>query len=369
MTEKIVLTLTKHPLWGHVLQPVLVEENEYGKLEILEYADSKSSGFSQLNELSKEIILLSEKISDTTLMENYSKEKEKTIAAFHRKVKKEMIDETIRPYIEKLQHQILLILNESELPLYVRENVKIRNLYETNLAVLPTEYAKVVFNFTKEEEENACIHYSLRIKWQDEELDLFSQPYFQLSSEPAALVINKKVLLFNDIDIKKLIPFFTKREINIPLSYEKAYIKTFIKNCVENHEVISEGIDIHKIEPKKKAQLLLDTDSDNMPVLNLTLNYEEYEYQLDDLSGRIVQPVEHDGKTALTWFNPDKEWENKLICILLENGLEKTGPSHFSLKKNKTEILIAKQIKNMTEWIRKHTEVMEHFEFNHEMTA
>ena len=252
MTEKIILTLTKHPLWGYILQPVLVEENEYGKMAILEYADSQSSGFHLLDDLSKEIIQLSEKISDTTLMECFSKEKEKTITAFHKKVKRETIEVSILPYIKDIQNQILTKLTKAKLPLYFRENVKIRNLYETNKVIVPNDYSKAIFNF-KKEEENSGIQYSIHVIWQHEELDIFSQTYIPLCSEPAALVINKKLLLFNDIDIKKLIPFFSRREIEIPISYEKTYIKTFIKNCMKNHEVITKGIDVREITPHKKA--------------------------------------------------------------------------------------------------------------------
>ncbi|MDD2612695.1 MAG: hypothetical protein PHR38_07905 [Bacteroidales bacterium] len=252
MTEKIVLTITKHPLWGYILQPVLVEENEYGKMAILEYADSQSSSFHLLDDLSKEIILLSEKMSDITIMECFSKEKEKTIAAFHKKIKQETIEFSILPYIEDTQSRILTILKKTELPLYFRENVKIRNLYETNQVVVPNDYSKAIFNFKKEDKDSG-IQYSIHVIWQDEELDIFSQTYIPLCSKPAALVVNKRLLLFNDIDIKKLIPFFSRREIEIPISYESTYIKTFIKNCMENHEVITKGIDVSEITPHQKA--------------------------------------------------------------------------------------------------------------------
>ncbi len=363
MTEKIVLTLTKHPLWGNLLQPVLVEVNDYGTLTILEFADSKSTGFGQLNDLSKEILLLSEEMTDTALMANFSKEK--TIAAFHKKVKPDVVENLIRPFIEQIQRKMVLLLSESKLPFYVRENVKIRNLYETELATVPEDFTKVTFHFAKEEE--SCIHYSINIEYQDEELDLFSKQYSLLSSEPAAIVINKKLLIFEDIDIKKLVPFFTKREIEIPLSYETTYIKTFIRNCLENNEVMSEGIEIKEIKPAKKAELSIETDSNNMPVMKMTLSYEKNEYPLDFNSKKIVQVVEKDGKASLKWFHPDKEWEKTLIGKLLKGGMEKTGPQHFSLKKNKTEYLIADQIKNMADWMAKHKDVMKHFEFNQEL--
>lgn len=365
MTEKIVLTLTKHPLWGYILQPVLVQVNDYGMLAILENADSKSTGFAQSNELSKEIVLLSEKMADTTLMETYisPKEKIKTVAVFLRKVKPEVIEKSIRPFIEDIQHQMLVLLEQSELPLYIRENVKMRHLYDSNLAEISKEPTKVRFKFQKnEEEENPCIHYSLRVKFNEEEIDLFKKPYFQLCSDPAALVIDRKLLLFDDIDIKKLKPFFLKEEVEIPVSYENTYIKTFIRNCLENHDVIIEGIDVHEVDSSKKAEMSIDTDDNNMPILKVTLKYGENEYPLDHTIKKVVETVETDGKASLKWFCPDKEWEKSLIAKLLRGGLEKSGPQHFTLKKNKTEFLVSKQIKNIEDWMALHKEVMKQFE-------
>jgi len=365
MTEKIVLTLTKHPLWGYILQPVLVQVNDYGMLAILENADSKSSGFAQSNELSKEIILLSEKMADATLMETYinPKEKIKTVAVFLRKVKPEVIERSIRPFIEDLQHQMLVLLEKSELPLYIRENVKMRHLYDSNLAEISKEPAKVVFKFQKNaEEETPCIHYSLRVKFQDEEIDLYKKPYFQLCGDPAALVIDRKLLLFDDIDMKKLKPFFLKEEVEIPISYENTYIKTFIRNCLENNDVIIEGIDVHEVDSSKKSEMSIDTDANNMPILKITLKYGENEYPLDHTIKKVVETVEKDGKVSLNWFCPDKEWEKALIAKLLRGGLEKLGSQHFTLKKNKTEFLVAKQIKNIEDWMALHKEVMKQFE-------
>lgn len=365
MTEKIVLTLTKHPIWGFILQPVLVKENEYGMLAILEYADSKSTGFAQLNELAKQIVLLSEKYADTALMEAYisPKEKVKTVAVFHKKVKPELIEGTIRPFIEDIHRQMLQLLKGSELAFYIREKVNIRHLYESDLAIIPNEAPKVVFHFRKNEEDS-CIRYSIRVSADGENIDLIGKTSILLCSEPAALIMDDRLLLFENIDLKKLKPFFLKEEVEIPSSYENTYIKTFVRNCLENNEVVAEGIDIQEVDSSKKAEMIIEPDSTNTPVIKVTLKYGENEYPLDHNVCKVVETVESEGKAGLKWFCPDKEWEKTLIAKLLRGGMEKVGPNHFTLKKNKTEYLVTKQVKNIEEWMSQHKEVMTMFDFN-----
>ena len=83
MIEKIVISLSKHPMWGYVIQPLLVSENEYGTNAILEFADSHTAQYGDLNEAGKQLILLAESISDAQLMRLYSKEKNIEIGRAH----------------------------------------------------------------------------------------------------------------------------------------------------------------------------------------------------------------------------------------------------------------------------------------------
>ena len=103
MNETIVLTLTPNPAWGFILQPEVVEIKEEGWLSLREPANSKSHSLESMNEAAVKIVRLFEKYSDKTLMENYSKEK--SIVAFLKKVKPEVIESDIRPYIEGYQRK------------------------------------------------------------------------------------------------------------------------------------------------------------------------------------------------------------------------------------------------------------------------
>jgi len=131
MNEKIVLTVTTHPLWGHVFQPVIVIKEPSGALTITEIATELSSQGFQINETSQKILALTTSYSDRSLMKNYSREK--TLKEFHATVTPDIINNYIRPCIEGYHRKIVRLLHSSGMPLYLRDGVKNRSLWSKNL--------------------------------------------------------------------------------------------------------------------------------------------------------------------------------------------------------------------------------------------
>ena len=363
MIEKLIITITSHPLWGRILQPVLIQEESTGFLSIQENVNTKSPLFSKLDSQSMEIVQLAEKISDKSLIKSYSKEK--TIVDFHKKVTPETIENLIRPCIESYQKKIINILCKSDIPLYVRESTKIRMLYDTDRVIFSDNSAQAVFNFIKN--EDSSIRYFVHVKWENEELNLNAKSYYVICSKPAVLVVENKLLIFDDIDIKKLIPFFSKTHIDIPAASVDNYIRKFVLNCVESYEVKSEGIDIHQIKPNRQATLSLENDLNMAPVLTLNFKYGERLYPLDTPNKKIVFAETHNGETSLSWFYPDKEWELSLKKMLIEGGLKKSGLNQFSLdQKDETESREPEDVSTMVDWIRQHQDILKNFNFTQE---
>ncbi len=359
MVEKLVITLTKHAYWGDILQPVLVREEITGALSILEIVGQTSSFFPHLNDPSKSIVKLAEKISDKALMKIFSKEK--FIADFHKTVAPERIEKYIRPYIENVHRKIIALLIDTQLPLYIRDGVRTRGLYDTDKVTVSDALSQAVFHFKKDQETG--LHYSIRLKCQEEEIDLHATSYFVLCSAPAIVVVNRKLYVFNDIDIKKLLPFFSKKQIDVPASSEKTYIKTFVRNCLEKYEVNAEGIDIQHINPEKKAILVLESDWNKEPILLLNFQYGAKRYMMDEPDRKIVFDEERDGQTGLSWFYFNKPWENSLIHLLLENGLKRSNINHFVIKKVHEDNTF-ENIASMVEWLREHADLLRQFEFS-----
>jgi SNF2 family DNA or RNA helicase len=363
MIEKLAITLTEHALWGPILQPVLVSEEPSGYLSIQEILISRSSFFPQLIDSEKEIVQITEKVSDKALMKSYSKEK--ILVDFYKKVSPETIERYIRPAIENAHRKIIGIIQHSSVSIYLRAGVKIRVLYDTDKVLTLKKPSQVIFNFHKD--SDLGLRYFISLKNENEEFDLYSKTYHSLCNVPAVLVIDHMLHTFSDIDVKKLIPFFTKRHIDVPASAEKDYIKKFIRNCVEKYDVNSVGIEIREIKPDKSAVLSLTNDLNMWPVLNLNFKYGDRLFPIDSPNKKNVFAIERKADTSLSWFYSDKEWENSVIDILLENGLEKAGINFFSTKKTEEDFSSADNYTTMIEWLQHHSELLKHFEFTQKL--
>jgi len=361
VVETIIITLTPHTKWGYILQPVVVAVEKEGWLSIKEVAGIKSPALSGMNEASKEIVRLSCNYSDKTLMKSYSKEK--ITSDFHKTVTQKTIELYIRPCIEGYQRKILKLLHASDMPFYIRKNVKDRTLYQQDKICISNGYSSAIFYFVKD--ALSGLRYFIHIgEGNQEEIDLFRKSYYVVCQDPAVFVIDNKLLVFQDIDAKKLMPFFTKKQIDVPVLSEAKYLKTFVLNCLVNYSVKAEGLDIRAIEPEKRATLMLENNWNNVPVLILAFYYDKKKVPIDHPVKKIVLVDESDGNVSLSWFYPDKRWETEQIGRLLENGLVQNGLNHFALSNNQNIETSDEDMHCMIDWIREHPDVIRHFDFS-----
>ena len=361
MNEKIVLAVSTHAKWGAILLPVLVEEQASGELRILEIAQKSFSGLPNLAESICEIISLTERYADSALMKNYSKEK--TVREFYASVTENTIENYIRPLIERCHQKIVRLLIESGIPMYDRSNSKNRVFRQSDQILVPGQASSVIFTFEKDEKS---FRYFLQIDGEQGLIDLYARNCTVLCREPAIIVSNKELCWFKDIDVKKLIPFFSKKAIIIPLTSERTYMKTFVRNCVRNFQVNVSGLDVRQIQPIKEAFISLENDWNLRPTLMASLGYEGKKYPLDHTNQKIVLTEDHDQQVSLRWFYPDKIWEKQLTDLLTGNGLRQTGPNSFALPENSSRSPEEEKYELM-DWLRVHKEVTATFHFSQKL--
>lgn len=357
--EKLILTIIEQPHWGYVIQPVWVSEDAPNSLSILEIADTKSSYFNSLTTEQQDIIKYADGYSVKKLMKNFSKEK--NTANFLKTVTEKTIETYIRPCIERLHKKIMDLLPQSELDVYFRENVKKRTLFDFEKIYTSDKTAQVIFNFDKH--ENEPLSYHISIKWQDFDIELHNKFYAVLCNDPAIVLIDNNLVVFEDIDAKKLIPFFSKEYVSIPASSEKAYIEKFVVNCFKNYQTNIQGIDIHEINVECTALLSLTNGWDLLPVLSLEFEYAGNRYPIDSSDDKKVFALTSNNKTSLYWFYKNKEKENYFINLLIENNLEKTGLNGFRVKNSSD----GETLYSLIEWIQSHPDTLKEFSFYQDM--
>lgn len=360
MKEKVILTLFKHLHWGYLLQPVLVEDTS-GSLNVLNIVSEQSSGFNDLTDVQQQIVRYSGRYADEVLMKSFSKEK--TVFDFYKTVKPNIIESYIRPIIEQYHLKIIALLYESGFELYHRSEVKKRILYLSDQIQYSAEPAHVVFHFIRD--EISGLRYFIRIKHKDKTIELKDKEHAVLRHEPAVVAVDNQLFVFDDIDSKKLLPFFTKDFVSVPATSEQAYIKKFVVNCVRNYEVVAEGLSVVEVIPQKKACLSLEKDLMNHTKLLLEFEYEGKRYFLDDKPKRIVIPFIEKEKTRIEWFERDETWEKSIVALLEEHGLERDPAGYFMVAGQSS---FSGNELTMIHWLQTHTGLLEQFHFDQQIS-
>lgn len=362
MAETIFLTIVEHSRWGTILQPLLVNENESNAFEVLEIATRNSSYFSSLSKVEQQIVDISGKYADKALMKLYSKEK--ITSDFLKKVTDDTILHYIRPCIENYHKQIIKLLPETQLRLFSRKNSTVRVLYDIDEIDISSQKAEALFNFLKDSDSG--FRYFIQVKWNNKVIDLKDKSFLELCHSPAIVIVDQKLFAFEDIDSKKLLPFFNKSHITIPATSEKEYIEKFVVNCVKRYEVVSKGISITEIQPKKKALLFFENDWNMRPVLRLCFQYDNYHYHSNSRSHKIAFAQHENGQSQVCYFFRDETWEQKMVCLLTENGLEKNQENQFIVRKENDFLPEEDDVYALVDWLRDHQDVLRQFSLQQE---
>jgi hypothetical protein len=327
VNDKLILIITEHRQFGWKINLYSAIEQSSESVQIL--------GLPNINEeiekgASKAEVALWKAvndISDEALLKAYVRDKDKS------KIPQSTIDNLIRPRIEKQCSKILDLAQQTDIPLYLRETPSSRAVYAHNKIELLHRKSRCLFNFIKDERG---LHYFISLTNKDEEILLQEKPAIVLSNEPCVVLLGNKIHRVEDIDSKKLIPFFDKTHIDVPLSSEKMYIEKFVLKTIPKYDVRIEGIEMIQKNPGKKAVLTLEEDFQSRLALVLLFHYGDrrFTFTPNSRKRRITRLEEIDGRENICWFDRDLEWEKRLYDHLLELNLEVLNENYFYLKQN-----------------------------------
>lgn len=332
MAESLIITLIHHPRFGYLLQPVFASfRPETDVYTITEAAGSSSSSFPLLDNEAQKIVTYAERYSDKNLMISFSREKSE--AAFLQKVADSDINNYIRPFIENRHREIMELIVKANTPLFIREKMRIRDFRPNQALEVMSEPSKMVFIFRNRE----TFTYTAKVQNGKSEITLYEQFFAPLVSNPALVVIGRQLHHFSDVDEKKLRPFFSKKQIDVPANSVTDYIRKFVVQCVKNYETIGEGLTIFEQKQQPIAVLTLENGFDLLPVLHLRFQYGNNHFAIDKPYKKEVELHEEDGEISIGWYYRDRDWEEKQIRMLTDAGLWKTRTGQFvteAMRKN-----------------------------------
>jgi len=325
---KFAIILQEHRVWGTILSACLLKKNPTSEFyNILEYLGSNDEYDNFEPNISQQnAIQLIDEYSEQQLFKLYSKNK--NIKEFTEKLDKERLESLIRPFIEKRMHAAFDIIAEHKIPIFLKDK-KFNNLYPDDEITIETEKANPLFIFSKSDEQST---YTLSVESKGKKIRLNTRKAEVISNTPAILRIDKTIFFIDDIEGKKLKPFFTKEHILIPKQSEKKYFESFVLNAVKSYPVEANGFEIRTISPARKAILSLEENIQTNPVLLLKFRYDDCIYMANNKSNAFVSFEDENGHFVFNRIYRDLKWEHHLVHSLKDLGLLCSENANFEFQ-------------------------------------
>lgn len=278
-----------------------------------------------LPELGEGIVKTVDEMSDSHLFKSIGK-RYKSLALFYEAVQKdETFGEYVKAYYERRLAKCIDLMVKGSIPFFIRDK-KFNNLYHDNLLSVSDGFAQPIFRFSITPTD---IRYSLKATSNGELVKLQNRNAQVICNQPGIIRLGNKVLGFENLEAKKLTPFFNKEYISIPKSSERKYFETFVLNAVRDHKVEAEGFTIGPDIQPKKAILSLEHKLNGNLGLLLYYQYGSKKYTSHSKPQPEVKLEIKNGSYHFSRFTRELEWESGIKDSLLNIGLNNQNGSEY----------------------------------------
>ncbi|MDR3261878.1 MAG: DEAD/DEAH box helicase [Tannerella sp.] len=328
--EILILTLSRHLIFGwkfNIYSAQSIPDNEDNeRLQILGVPDAGQEERQGVPAGMVRLIRLVDEISDRALMKDYSKKK--STVGLKDEMTKEILERYVRPRIETVNCKIVELALQTGIPVFFRADLSAHILYErSRIRIVPSQ-TTCLFNFVKDADG---LRYFITLTNGEQPVSLKSKPSATISEKPSIILIGKEIHCVENIESKKLTPFFEKKYVSVPAQSEEVYLKNFVFKTMQEYEVNIQGIPVGETMPAKQAFLSLERDFYRELVLILSFQYgsDPRSYPGSRRKKIVKLEEEADGSPAIHWYKRDTDWETRLINRLQEEGLRLKGERHF----------------------------------------
>lgn len=326
MAKELIIAVTKHRKFGNILAPYIITPAEgnsfYSSIEKANPVNVKE--IDDFKPEYAEMVKLASEFDDSYISNLFTKKKEDA-RDFIQNVDEEFIQLRIRPHIEKRLHKMVAILPKTDLRLFYKDR-KYAKIYRTDEIKLSDKKADAIFNFNRNAEG---IQYFLTISVGDEEISLKGKKPQVLTYSPCITVIEQQMFVFDNIDSKKLQPFFGKDHISIPKQTEKTYFEKFILNSIRNFKVKATGFEIIESQPKLRPIFYLQNDMQGAAVLLMKYQYGNKIILPNNQQNTFVRLEQEDEEYRFVKTLRDKKVEQILREKLKKTGLTSKDAVHY----------------------------------------
>jgi SNF2 family DNA or RNA helicase len=340
---QIIYSLFEHEYLGYLFESFVIQLDQYGKLTFKHQniSNKNAQEFADgLDETDFKLIKLCDSIQQDAIVKKFANSKKTTptdflIKTFHKEKGDELLQDTIRTYIEHQKNEILLLLQHK----FVFEMGHDGEPTWKQLKIADHK-ATILFHFMRNEENT---HYFPTIKYQGEKVDFQYKNAIIVCSQPAWLLVDNIIYHFKkDVDGNKLKPFLSKKFILIPKKMEQTYYEKFVTPLIASFDVYAKGFEIRSeeyspvpvltitelAEVKPSLSLFGDNEEEKADIadikvmVKLEFQYGDFYFPSDTLAPSYVKMESSNDSFLFHKVKRDTDKEKKFLQFLRENQLE-----------------------------------------------
>jgi len=320
---KLIFSLNPETELGPLIEPYVVQlnSNETFSLTYQRVYFHTMKAFSEgWSEVDKELIKITSEYALENIVKKFSKKDMRPHEFVSRFLDEKMLKEVIRPFVDDQLAKCIRLLKGHTL--YLRG--KSGNPAHRELE-FEEEEVSVFFHFIKEPEGT---RYYPTFKCRDEHISFVNKQVLIVTNKPCILLCENKIYYFDpSLEGKKLTPFFSKWNIEIPKASEPQYFRRFIMPLIEKHNVVAKGFQIHVLKDDPVACLKMEKGWNGQPQLLLYFDYRKEKIPAEDPKPVFVKMEKTDDNYSYYKITRQTATEQRKKDILHEIGLSQSEGS------------------------------------------
>jgi SNF2 family DNA or RNA helicase len=313
---EFIIALTEHRFLGTIFQPFLIQKKErfYTVVRMVKPRDLEDNDYAW-KPYEKELVKLIDKYSDDVLVKKFSRAG--NVSEFFSTLKTSTSQKQLTPYIEKCMMKICSILMLSPVKLYKKE-AKYSNLYDEDIIDVHPIFARPEFHFERTENQT---RYQLKIFLEKTQILLSERSCKIVTNDPCLMLYRNKLLAFEKLNAKKLMPFFEKEYVAVPNTIEDKYYEGFVLNTIRDFDVKATGFEVIYSDVAQKAVLSLEMNLQYQPCLALNFEYGDEKFLPSSQRQMSVSVQKKNASFVFSKTVRDFKWEKEILSKISETGL------------------------------------------------
>lgn len=322
--HQLVYSLSYEEGFGYLINGFIFQLGEGGHLTLQHQRVNPTNlvDFPEFdNEHNREILTIIEELSSSAMAKRFSKKPIKPNEFIKKFCTPENLEKYIQPYIEIRISKIFDLLKGQKIYQRLRDNP----------AEIPFNIefkaAKATFNFHRH--ENGTKYY-LNLSHNNTYLNISECNCKLLANDGAWILVGNTIYHFeNDLEGKRLLPFFDKEKVEIAKKSEKAYYQKFVKLTAEKFSVNFSGVATHshKLDPSFKISVV----KDHKNKVSVKSQYQNHLIDIDSKKQRIVHIASKLDDFDVIAYERNWEKEEEIIAKLKALGFYYVKNARFEL--------------------------------------